>query len=395
MTLDLPTLMVMQSFALASAGAVLAFAWLQNRAVSALAIWGLADVLAAAGILSLMVGATSRQPAWSAIGGVLLVLQAGLIFKAARIIDGKPGPLVLAFLGAGLVIVAGGVPVLRGFAGSVSLAGGAAYTAATGISLWLGLHDRLVARRALIAFMAVHSLALWIGTLSTFSGSTGPDVVPAVLSLFGFIYFESVIFALGTAVFVIALVKERSEAVSRAAARTDALTGIANRTALLENAGRALLRCQRVGAPMSVVMFDLDRFKSINDRFGHAAGDAVLRKFCEITSATLRPHDLFGRLGGEEFAVIMPGCSVEAALARAERIRASFVEGCRSVGSHHMKATVSGGVSASATSAETLEVLLEYSDAALYEAKAEGRNRIKRANQDGPSGSASNVFRVA
>jgi diguanylate cyclase (GGDEF)-like protein len=395
MTLDLPTLMVMQSFALASAGAILVFAWLQNRAVTALAIWGLADFLAGAGILALALGATTQQPAWSAAGGVLLCSQSALIWKAARQIDGKPAPLVLVFLGAALIGVAGGVPVLRSFAGSVALAGGAAYTLAAAVGLWRSRHDRLISRWALIAFMAVHSFALWIGTFSTFIGSTGQDTVPAVLSLFGFIYFESIVFALGTAVFVLAFIKERNEAASMAAARTDGLTGVANRAALLENAELALTRCRRDAAPLSIVMFDLDRFKSINDRFGHAVGDAVLRKFCEIAGAALRPQDLFGRLGGEEFAVIMPGCSVEAACIRAERIRAAFIESCRSIGTHQVKATVSGGVAMSEASQETLDALLEMSDAALYEAKAEGRNRIKRAAQDTPAGGASNVFRVA
>lgn len=394
MTLDLPTLMVMQSFAMASAGAVLLFAWLQNRTMNALAIWGAAHVAAGAGIMSLMLGATTHEQVWSAVGGVLLCSQSGLIWKAAREIDGRRTPLALSFVGAALIVVAGGVPVLRGFAGSVSLAGGAVYTAATVANLWLGRRDRLIARRALIVFAAVHALALSIGTLSTVIGSTGQDTVPALLSLFGFIYFEAIVFALGTAVFVLALIKERAEAASRAAARIDALTGVFNRSALLEKAERAKQRCRRDGMPLSAVMFDLDRFKSINDRYGHAVGDAVLRKFCEITSAALRAHDLFGRLGGEEFAVIMPGCSAEAAVARAERIRIAFVESCRSVGNHHVKATVSGGVAVSETGAEAIDILLEYSDAALYEAKAEGRNRIKRASQN-ISATASNVFRVA
>ena len=96
MTLDLPTLMVMQSFAMASAGAVLLFAWTQNRVVSSLALWGIADFSAAAGILLLMFSVQLEQPALSAFGGALLCTQSGLIWKAARNIDGKPAPLVLA-----------------------------------------------------------------------------------------------------------------------------------------------------------------------------------------------------------------------------------------------------------------------------------------------------------
>jgi diguanylate cyclase (GGDEF)-like protein len=179
------------------------------------------------------------------------------------------------------------------------------------------------------------------------------------------------------------------------AARTDSLTGIGNRAAFLASAERIMDRCRRDAAPVSVIMFDLDRFKTINDRHGHATGDAVLRKFCEIAAASLRPNDLLGRLGGEEFAAMLPGSSVEAAYARAERIRAAFAENCRFVRDQPVNATVSGGVSASTNADETLDALLESSDAALYSAKTEGRNRIRRAGQPRPEGSASNVFRVA
>jgi diguanylate cyclase (GGDEF)-like protein len=395
MKLDLPTLMVMQSFALASAGAVLLFAWMQNRAVASLAIWGLAHFSAASGILSLMFAVALRQPALSALGGMLLCSQSGLIWKAVRSIDGRPAPLVLAFIGAAVIFAAGSVPVFRDYVGSAALSAGAFYAAAAATNLWFGRGDRLIARYALIAFAALHALALLVGMLSTFIGTTGQDTVPQLASLFGFIYFESVVFALGTAVFALALVKERNEAASLLAARTDALTGVANRAAFLAHADRAMQRCRRDGAPIAVVMFDLDRFKSVNDLHGHAVGDAVLQKFCEIANLGLRPHDLFGRMGGEEFAAVMPGCGLEAAFVRAERIRSAFVEACRFVRDRQVKATVSGGVSASETAGDPFEVLLEQADAALYKAKAAGRNRVKRAPSDLAVEEKSNVFRVA
>jgi diguanylate cyclase (GGDEF)-like protein len=395
MNLDLPTLMVMQSFALACAGAALLFAWAQNRIVCALALWGIANIIAAGGILSLMLGFTSHQPAWSALGGILLPLQASLIWKAARTIDAKPAPLVLTLLGPVVMGLAGGVPGLQSAPGSLSLAIGAAYTLATATTLWLARKERLAARFPLVILSAVHAVALLIGTYSTLNGSTGQDAVPSIMSLFGFIYFESIVFALGTAVFILALVKERNEALSKTAANTDSLTGIANRVAFLESAGRVLERCRHGAAPVSVMMFDLDRFKAINDRHGHAVGDAVIQKFCEVVAAVLRPSDIFGRVGGEEFAVVLSGSSIEAAFVRAERIRASFAENCRFVRDHQVGATVSGGVSESVNAEDTLDALLEYSDVALYAAKAEGRNRIKRADQSKPEGGLSNVFRVA
>jgi diguanylate cyclase (GGDEF)-like protein len=394
MQLDLPTLMVMQSFALACAGSILLFAWLQNRIVFALALWGLANIIAAAGILSLMLGFTLHQQAWLAIGGILLPLQSGLIWKAARIIDSKPAPLVLAVLGPVIVALAGSVPGLRNIAGSLSLIAGVVYSLATATTLWPD-KERLAARWPLIVLSAAHAAALLIGAYTTVAGSTSQDIVPSITSLFGFIYFESIIFALGTSVFVLVLVKERNEAAGMTAGRTDPLTGIANLIAFRESAGRVLERCRHESAPVSVIMFDLDRFKAVNDRYGHAVGDAVIRKFCEVTAAALRPNDLFGRIGGEEFAVVLPGSSIEAACARAERIRAAFAEGCRFVRNYQVNATVSGGVSVSVNAEETLEALLEYSDVALYGAKTEGRNRIKRGDNPEPEGPPSNVFRVA
>ena len=241
----------------------------------------------------------------------------------------------------------------------------------------------------------MHALAFLIGIYSSLIGSTVQNGLPSLASLFGIIYFESIVFALGTSAFLLALLKERNEAAGMAAARTDSLTGIASRAAFLESAGRVLERCRWKGAPISVMMFDLDRFKAVNDRHGHAVGDAVIQKFCEVVAATLRPNDGFGRMGGEEFAVVLPESSIEAAWVRAERIRASFAEGCRFIRNHQVNATVSGGVSVSLRSEQTLEELLEYSDAALYGAKADGRNRIKRADQSKPEGGPSTVIRVA
>jgi diguanylate cyclase (GGDEF)-like protein len=220
-----------------------------------------------------------------------------------------------------------------------------------------------------------------IGIESTSSGSTGQNGLPVLTSLFGVIYFETIVFALGTSIFIIALIKERNEALGMKAARIDPLTGILNRGGFMERAERVIDRCRRSGSPVSVMMFDLDRFKEINDAHGHGVGDTVIRTFCEIMADALRPSDVFGRMGGEEFAVALPGSSIEAAHARAERIRLSFSARCRFVSGHRVEATACCGISVSVKAEETLVSLLENADRALYLAKSAGRNRVMQASQ--------------
>jgi diguanylate cyclase (GGDEF)-like protein len=376
MHLDVLTLVAMGSFVSACAGVMLLGAWWQNRKTPALALWGLADLLIALGIVSLILG-----PVWRLPGACLLALAPGLIWKAARSFDHKPAPLVVALLGAMLTALAIAAPAARQFAEPLSVASGAIYLFAAATALWLGRKEHLVARWPLFLLTGVHAGVLLIGTYSILNGSILPGEVPSVASLFGIIHFESIVFTLGTSVFLLALVNERNEAASRKAARIDPLTGIANRAAFMETAERVMDRCRREDAPVSVMMWDLDRFKTINDTHGHAIGDAVIRQFCDLVSALLRPNDVFGRIGGEEFAAVLGCSSIEVAAARAERIRVAFADSCGFVENDDVDATVSCGLAVSHNAEEPLSTLLGLADAALYRAKAEGRNRVKRAEQ--------------
>jgi diguanylate cyclase (GGDEF)-like protein len=278
---------------------------------------------------------------------------------------------------------------MRAAAGVISLAFSVAYLFAASISIWLGRKERLKSRWPMIVLTALHAIVLLVGFFSSLDGALGPGETPKVLSLFGFVHFEIIVFALGTAVFMIALAKSRSEAASAKAASVDPLTGVANRRAFMECAERSVRQGWRENTPTSVIMFDLDGFKAINDTYGHAIGDAVIQNFCETVTHSLWPNDVFGRLGREEFALVLPRASIEMAYARAERIRISFEENCCSIGSCRVGATVSCGVSVSANAEHTLSELLKLSDVALYRAKADGKNRVKRADRPKPSRLAS------
>ena len=155
----------------------------------------------------------------------------------------------------------------------------------------------------------------------------------------------------------------------------DELTGIYNRRYLVEALDRERSRAERLAAPLSLCLVDVDHFKSINDRFGHAAGDAVLRRLAQLVPAELRGIDLFGRLGGEEFLVIVPGTGREGAAACAERVRQRVAASVFPEVADGGRLTVSIGV-ATYAAPEPVDATLARADAALYQAKAAGRDKV-------------------
>jgi diguanylate cyclase (GGDEF)-like protein len=159
-------------------------------------------------------------------------------------------------------------------------------------------------------------------------------------------------------------------------ARTDALTGCANRRHFLTVLAAEKRRWERYARPFSLLSLDIDHFKEVNDRYGHPAGDQVLRHFVEVVKASLRPCDLVGRMGGEEFAALLPETKGEDAAGIAERVR-SAVEGSPVLFLQtSISVTVSIGVSEWRGESDTLDDLLGRGDKALYAAKNAGRNRL-------------------
>lgn len=161
----------------------------------------------------------------------------------------------------------------------------------------------------------------------------------------------------------------------KTAAMTDALTELPNRRYAMKRLEVEWANCSRSGSPLSVIMLDIDKFKSINDGFGHAVGDAVLQSTARAIVRTLRKGDTCARIGGEEFLVICPGTDGEGAMQAAERIRMA-VEGNKIVaGDFDGVITASLGVASWTSEIESIDMLLRVSDEAVYEAKAQGRNQ--------------------
>jgi len=166
-------------------------------------------------------------------------------------------------------------------------------------------------------------------------------------------------------------------------ATTDELTGIMNRRHFIQQAAIEMERAARVSHPLSILMLDLDHFKKINDSYGHLAGDEALKCFAGQARAIIRCYDLFGRIGGEEFAILLPGTDLQPAAEIAERIR----QACRDITSRDFTPkpgrrsagtmTVSIGATILKTSDESLDDLLRRADQALYRAKTRGRNRVE------------------
>ena len=161
-------------------------------------------------------------------------------------------------------------------------------------------------------------------------------------------------------------------------ATVDDLTGLGNRRWLMENVGSVLERARRDGTPITVIMMDLDHFKKINDEFGHQAGDRALIAAGTVIDEYLRPYDLAARLGGEEFAIVLPHCDLEEALGVAERLRSALC-GLTVQPMPKGRVTASFGVYEADVRHEAFDAMLKGADERLYAAKQEGRNRIAAA----------------
>ena len=164
---------------------------------------------------------------------------------------------------------------------------------------------------------------------------------------------------------------------------TDELTGLANRRSFLARLEAEVVRSRRSGSPLGIVLADLDDFKRVNDTYGHAAGDAALRSFAAIVHSSSRDVDLPVRLGGEEFAVLLPDTDLDGAAQLAERLREALESTAIDYEGAHISLTASFGVSCFPATANA-EDLLTDADRRLYDAKRRGKNTVVSSSGQGP-----------
>jgi diguanylate cyclase (GGDEF)-like protein len=384
MNLDVNTLFLVTIYVEAILGLLLLFAWVQNTAITAVAWWGFAHLLCAVSVMLFGLYGSAPDVISIDLANSLLFTSFAVTWSGARVFDHRKPLPVLLFGGAALWLVVCRLPVVEeAWNVRVLLSCGiiTAYTWATAYEFWRGRSEPLVSRWPAI-FMLFADGALYL--LRTPLGAMLPWL-PTSNQVFESVWmtvlsFEALLFTITIAFILLAMAKERTEYRHKTAALIDPLTGIANRRAFLQDGEAQLKRQATDPRPTAVMLLDLDNFKSINDRFGHAIGDRVLEIFAEVAGGCLRRIDLFGRLGGEEFAAVLFDTTSERALAVGEDIRARFAAATREVDERPVVGTVSVGIVISHDAVLDLSTLLAQADHALYRAKDNGRNRVEVAS---------------
>jgi diguanylate cyclase (GGDEF)-like protein len=249
-----------------------------------------------------------------------------------------------------------------------------------------GRRARLFTAACLVGVGAV-TLARAVWTIK--SGSNADLLAPDFVQFASNLMFA--VFAVLATLGVVWIEIEQLRADLARLAMIDPLTAILNRRAFMLEYERELSRCMREKTGLALAIFDLDHFKDVNDTYGHLVGDKVLRRVADTLRASLRGHDVIGRYGGEEFALLMPGADTTAALAGTERARLAVGERPIQAGSLRIPITVSAGVAAAGSAGADWESLLRSADAALYEAKRSGRNRVVAAQGLAPARGGSTV----
>jgi diguanylate cyclase (GGDEF)-like protein len=374
--LDVTTLFIVATCVTALLGVFLLFAWSQDR-IRALAWWGAAYLMGGFAAALWIVDPQAIPFMPQAVPSALLLLACGMIWNAARLFHGRRILWVAMSFGAlGWMMLSVWPLFAASGANRVILASlvVSAYTFLTAAELWRERRKALINRWPALFVPALHG-AVFLFPIPIASMSPESGVVTLAAGWLSVFVLETLLYAVGAAFIVLILTKERTLRMHKTAALTDPLTGLYNRRGLIEAARELGAAPARRTKPVTVLAFDLDLFKSINDRYGHAVGDDVIKLFAAVASSNMRVTDFVARMGGEEFAAIFSG-SLDEGILVAERVRIAFENAAHTVSGRYVGATVSVGVAAH-PAPSNIDALLARADEALYAAKAAGRNRVE------------------
>jgi diguanylate cyclase (GGDEF)-like protein len=385
MSLDVNTLFMVTIYVEAILGLLLLFAWVQNTAIRAVAWWGFAHLIRAASVVLFGMYGTAPDLITIDLANALLFTAFAVTWTGARVFDGRPVEPVYLVTGAVLWLLVCRLPVLADAVDTRSMIASGiitAYTWLTAYEFWRGRSEPLVSRWPAIFMLFAHGALFLLRTPLAAALPWAPNNQMLASVWLTVLSFEALLFTISIAFILLAMAKERTELRHRTAAMVDPLTGMANRRSFLQDAAHLAKRHSANPRPTAVLLIDLDHFKSINDRFGHALGDRALEIFADAARQSVRSTDLLGRLGGEEFAAVLSDTSRDKAVAVAERIRESFAKAAREVEGRPVCATVSIGLVHCQDAALDVAEQLAQADQALYYAKERGRNRVEVASLD-------------
>lgn len=380
MNIDAPTLILLTSGITAISAISLASEWRRGRE-PALAAWSASFALVATGCaLSLL--RLSGSYTWGIwfTHGTLVMAHALFLRGSYALVNRRPGRWWLG--GILFWALCYGLPADFGSAPPLVLVNSITvglYALACAVVL-LRAPEASGNLRMLGVVFAVHASAYAIR--SALVGVPGGFVSIGRFEGFAIsaVLFEGLLVAVSLTVLMVCVIRERRESALAALAQIDPLTGAFNRRAFMaEASGQLSVAKGGTAAPVSLLLFDLDNFKALNDAHGHSLGDVVLKRFSELAPRLLSREAVFARLGGEEFAALLPQTDLAQAESQAWAIVRAFENDCAVVGGRTVGATVSVGAYTDRMGQSRLEEMIEAADAALYDAKRRGRNQVRSA----------------
>src|SRR5260221_11000903 len=377
MSFDTSTLYLVATMVAAMLGAMLLFFGRQEN-IPALKWWGTAYLLGGASVALWTLASNTLGELLSLALNAVGFVACGMVWNASRVFHGRKPNLPGLVLGAIAWIATAMTLAPEATAMRLTIGAGivAVYAALTATELWSERRRTLQSRWPTVVVPVMHGFALMLPILlgDIFHPQDGKFSGSIWVTVFAI---ELVLYAIGTVFLIFMLVSERTVTAHKTAASMDPLTGMFNRRGFAEATSRVIEREANSGRPVTAMIFDIDHFKSINDRFGHPAGDEILKLFATVVVNSLRISDHSGRIGGEEFAALLP-CSLDEAVIVAERVREAFEASGIVDDTGPVDTTVSIGVAGGPAGTE-LEVLLAAADTALYQAKPSGRTRFEAA----------------